>query len=48
MLGVPLLCARVVLHITLLHLPVHDVADDGTRDQTQQLQAAEQGRVEIH
>lgn len=40
MLGVPLLCA---LYITLLHLPVHDVSNERTRDQAQQLQGAEHG-----
>lgn len=48
MLGVPLLCARVALYITLLHLPVHDVSNEWTRDQAQQLQGAEHGRVETH
>lgn len=47
-LGVPLLCARVALRVTLLHLPVHDVSNERTGDQTQQLQGAEHGRVETH
>lgn len=37
-----------LLLFTLLHLPVHDVSNQRTCDQTQQLQRAEDGRVETH
>lgn len=49
-LHVPLLCAwgdgRFL--VTLLHLPVHDVSDQRTCHQAQQLKCAKHGRVETH
>lgn len=38
----------ILIHLTLLHLPIHDVANQRAGDQTQELQRAEDGRVGTH
>lgn len=38
----------ILIHLTLLHLPIHDVANQRAGDQTQELHRAEDGRVKTH
>lgn len=41
-------CCRILLLYTLPHPPIHDVANQRARDQAQELQCAEDGRIKAH